>query len=107
MVECRRNRFVTGATLLLDGRAIVVPGFERGNFLGPTVLSDVTTTMDVYTNEIFGPVLACMCVDTLDQAIALINSNPFGNGTALFTQSVSNALVAQHSCLLRGSPMWI
>ncbi len=69
MVECRRNRFVTGATLLLDGRAIVVPGFERG-------------------------------VDTLDQAIALINSNPFGNGTALFTQSVSNALVGRAALVL-------
>ncbi|MFB9123800.1 CoA-acylating methylmalonate-semialdehyde dehydrogenase [Paraburkholderia dipogonis] len=76
-----------GATLLLDGRNVVVPGYERGNFVGPTIFSDVKTDMDIYTQEIFGPVLVVLTVDTLDEAIALVNANPFGNGTGVFTQS--------------------
>lgn len=76
-----------GATLELDGRGIQVPGYEQGNFIGPTLFSGVTTAMQIYTQEIFGPVLVVLEVDTLDQAIALVNANPFGNGTGLFTQS--------------------
>ncbi|WP_434560896.1 CoA-acylating methylmalonate-semialdehyde dehydrogenase [Pseudomonas sp. Z4-20] len=76
-----------GAELELDGRDISVPGFEQGNFVGPTLFSGVTTDMRIYTEEIFGPVLVVLEVDTLDQAIALVNANPFGNGTGLFTQS--------------------
>ncbi|MBD9466188.1 CoA-acylating methylmalonate-semialdehyde dehydrogenase [Pseudomonas sp. Pdm06] len=76
-----------GAKLELDGRSISVPGFEQGNFVGPTLFSGVTTEMRIYTEEIFGPVLVVLEVDTLDQAIALVNANPFGNGTGLFTQS--------------------
>ncbi len=76
-----------GAKLELDGRDISVPGFEQGNFVGPTLFSGVTTDMQIYTQEIFGPVLVVLEVDTLDQAIALVNANPFGNGTGLFTQS--------------------
>ncbi|GGM00748.1 methylmalonate-semialdehyde dehydrogenase (acylating) [Pseudomonas asuensis] len=76
-----------GATLLLDGRDVQVPGYEQGNFVGPTLFSGVTTEMRIYTEEIFGPVLVTMEVDTLDEAIALVNRNPFGNGTGLFTQS--------------------
>ena len=76
-----------GAKLELDGRDISVPGFEQGNFVGPTLFSGVTTRMRIYTEEIFGPVLVVLEVDTLDQAIALVNANPFGNGTGLFTQS--------------------
>ncbi len=76
-----------GADLLLDGRGIQVPGYEAGNFIGPTVIANVKTTMQVYTQEIFGPVLITLNVDTLDDAIALINANPFGNGVGLFTQS--------------------
>ncbi|ROM87230.1 MULTISPECIES: CoA-acylating methylmalonate-semialdehyde dehydrogenase [Pseudomonas] len=76
-----------GAKLELDGRDIRVPGFEQGNFVGPTLFSGVTTDMRIYTEEIFGPVLVVLEVDTLDQAIALVNANPFGNGTGLFTQS--------------------
>ncbi|SEE14099.1 CoA-acylating methylmalonate-semialdehyde dehydrogenase [Pseudomonas kilonensis] len=76
-----------GAKLELDGRGISVPGFEQGNFVGPTLFSGVTTDMRIYTEEIFGPVLVVLEVDTLDQAIALVNANPFGNGTGLFTQS--------------------
>ncbi|WP_426100242.1 CoA-acylating methylmalonate-semialdehyde dehydrogenase [Pseudomonas sp. PSPC3-3] len=76
-----------GAKLELDGRGIQVPGFEQGNFVGPTLFSGVTPDMQIYTQEIFGPVLVVLEVDTLDEAIALVNANPFGNGTGLFTQS--------------------
>jgi malonate-semialdehyde dehydrogenase (acetylating) / methylmalonate-semialdehyde dehydrogenase len=76
-----------GATLALDGRTVSVAGYESGNFIGPTVFTDVTTEMSIYTNEIFGPVLCVQAVDTLDDAIALVNRNPFGNGVGLFTQS--------------------
>ncbi|MDD0976061.1 CoA-acylating methylmalonate-semialdehyde dehydrogenase [Pseudomonas fontis] len=76
-----------GAKLELDGREVSVPGYEQGNFVGPTLFSGVTTEMQIYTQEIFGPVLVVLEVDTLDEAIALVNRNPFGNGTGLFTQS--------------------
>ncbi|WP_233807999.1 CoA-acylating methylmalonate-semialdehyde dehydrogenase [Paraburkholderia sp. HP33-1] len=76
-----------GANLVLDGRYVNVPGYKDGNFVGPTIFSDVTTSMDVYKSEIFGPVLCVMTVPTLDDAIALVNSNPMGNGVGLFTQS--------------------
>jgi malonate-semialdehyde dehydrogenase (acetylating)/methylmalonate-semialdehyde dehydrogenase len=76
-----------GADLLVDGRGLVVPGHEDGFFVGPTVVDRVTTEMDVYNNELFGPVLSVMRADTVDDAIALINANPYGNGTAVFTNS--------------------
>lgn len=76
-----------GATLELDGRDISVPGYEQGNFVGPTLFTGVTTDMQIYTQEIFGPVLVVLEVDTLDQAIEMVNANPFGNGVGLFTQS--------------------
>jgi malonate-semialdehyde dehydrogenase (acetylating) / methylmalonate-semialdehyde dehydrogenase len=76
-----------GARLDLDGRNVKVPGYEAGNFIGPTVFSGVAPHMKVYTSEIFGPVLIIVSVDTLDQAIDIVNKNPFGNGTGIFTQS--------------------
>jgi malonate-semialdehyde dehydrogenase (acetylating) / methylmalonate-semialdehyde dehydrogenase len=76
-----------GAKLELDGRAIKVTGYEKGNFIGPTIFSAVTPNMRIYTTEIFGPVMVIVAVNSLDEAIALINSNPFGNGTGIFTQS--------------------
>ena len=76
-----------GAQLLLDGRDCRVPGYESGNFIGPTLFAGVKTDMKIYTTEIFGPVLLVIEVDTLDQAIELVNANPFGNGTGVFTQS--------------------
>lgn len=63
------------ATILLDGRDIEVPGYPDGNFMGPTILGDVQTYMECYQAEIFGPVLICMEVDTLEEAIDLINQN--------------------------------
>ena len=76
-----------GAKLELDGRAIKVPGFENGNFVGPTLFSGVKPGMPIYDQEIFGPVLVLVSAATLDEAIELINANPNGNGTAIFTQS--------------------
>jgi malonate-semialdehyde dehydrogenase (acetylating)/methylmalonate-semialdehyde dehydrogenase len=74
-----------GASIAVDGRDIVVPGREGGFFVGPTVIDDVRPDMDVYTQEIFGPVLSVLRADSVDEAIALINANPYGNGTAVFT----------------------
>ena len=76
-----------GATITVDGRGLVVPGHEEGFFVGPTVIDHVTTAMDVYTNEIFGPVLSVLRAEGVDSAIDLINANPYGNGTAVFTNS--------------------
>lgn len=87
---------VQGARLLLDGRDCVVPGHEKGNFVGPTVFADVTDAMDIYQQEIFGPVLNVVCVDTLEDAIAFINRNPNGNGTSIFTSSGWAARKYQH-----------
>ena len=76
-----------GAELVVDGRGLVVDGNEDGFFVGPTLIDRVTTGMDVYREEIFGPVLSVVRVATVDEAIALINANPYGNGTAIFTSS--------------------
>lgn len=80
-----------GAKCLLDGRSIQVPGYEKGNFVGPTILSDIKPSMKCYKEEIFGPVLIALSVDTLDDAIDLINNNPYGNGTAIFTTNGATA----------------
>jgi len=85
-----------GATLELDGRGITVNGYESGNFIGPTVFANVKPQMTIYTTEIFGPVMVIVEVGTLDEAIALVNANPFGNGTGLFTQSGAAARKFQH-----------
>jgi malonate-semialdehyde dehydrogenase (acetylating)/methylmalonate-semialdehyde dehydrogenase len=76
-----------GATVAADGRGLKIPGYEEGFFVGPTVLDRVTTDMDVYREEIFGPVLSVVRAAGVDEAIGLINSNPYGNGTAVFTNS--------------------
>ena len=75
------------ATLNWIGRDAVVKGYEKGNFVLPTVFSGVKPQMKIYNEEIFGPVLCTMSVDTLDEAIELINRNPMGNGTGIFTRS--------------------
>jgi len=66
---------------------VVVPGHEDGFFIGPSVVSHVTPEMDVYRDEVFGPVLSVLRAETVDEAISLINANPYGNGTAIFTSS--------------------
>jgi len=85
-----------GANVILDGRGIKVPEFPKGNFIGPTIITGVTPEMTCYKEEIFGPVLVCLGVDTLDEAIKLINKNPYGNGTAIFTRSGAAARKYQH-----------
>lgn len=76
-----------GAKLLIDGRGVKVPGFEKGNFIGPSMFDGVTTEMTIYQEELFGPVLLVLRAKTLEEAIAIINANPYGNGTSIFTRS--------------------
>jgi len=99
--KARVERLVTagvtaGASIPLDGRGATVDGYPDGNWVGPTVLSEVTPEMECYTNEIFGPVLQVLEAETMDDAIALINANPYGNGTALFTRSGAAARKFTH-----------
>lgn len=74
-----------GAKIVVDGRNVKADGGEDGFWLGPTLIDNVTPSMSVYTDEIFGPVLSVVRVETYDEALELINSNPYGNGTAIFT----------------------
>ena len=74
-----------GATVLADGRELVVAGREGGHFLGPTLLDHVTPGMTVYDEEIFGPVLVVVRAETYPEALELVNANPYGNGAAIFT----------------------
>jgi len=76
-----------GATLALDGRAVQVPGMDNGFFVGPTVFDRVSPEMTIYKDEVFGPVLVVLRATSLDDAIAIVNRNPYGNGTAIFTRS--------------------
>jgi malonate-semialdehyde dehydrogenase (acetylating)/methylmalonate-semialdehyde dehydrogenase len=76
-----------GATLVVDGRGFGVPGHEQGFFLGPTLFDNVTQEMAIYRDEIFGPVLIVVRVPSLEAAIDMVNRNPYGNGTAIFTSS--------------------
>jgi malonate-semialdehyde dehydrogenase (acetylating) / methylmalonate-semialdehyde dehydrogenase len=76
-----------GATLVVDGRKVDADADADGDgfFVGPTLFDHVGTDMSIYTDEIFGPVLSVLRVDTYDEALQLVNANPYGNGTALFT----------------------
>ncbi|KAI7690269.1 hypothetical protein SSS_00286 [Sarcoptes scabiei] len=85
-----------GAQLLLDGRNLKVDKYENGNFIGPTILSNVKPSMQCYKEEIFGPVLVILKCDTLDEAIEIINKNPYGNGTAIFTRNGATARKFTH-----------
>lgn len=77
----------TGAKLLVDGRLFKHIHYPDGFYIGPTCFDKVTAEMSIYQQEIFGPVLCIVRVETFDEAIALVNASPYGNGTALFTQS--------------------
>lgn len=76
-----------GATIVLDGRGYKPAKYPNGNWVGPTIISGVRPDMQCYKEEIFGPVLVCLNVDSLDAGIDLINKNDYGNGTAVFTSS--------------------
>ena len=74
-----------GGEVVLDGRDLVIPGHENGHFLGPTIVDNVPQDSDLYREEVFGPVLSIVHADTYDEAIKIVNSSPFGNGAAIFT----------------------
>ena len=76
-----------GAKLVLDGRDCVVPGYENGFYVGPTIFDHVQPGMDVGDSEIFGPVLCVKRVKDFEEGLALMNANPFANGSVIFTQS--------------------
>ena len=75
-----------GAKLLVDGRSLKVPGHENGFFIGGSLFDHVTPEMDIYKEEIFGPVLSTVRVANYDEAIKLVHGNPYGNGVAIFTR---------------------
>ncbi len=85
-----------GASLAADGRELEVPGHERGFWCGPTLFDNVTPDMSIYTDEIFGPVLSVVRVESYDEALHLVNSNPYANGTAIFTCDGGVARKFQH-----------
>jgi malonate-semialdehyde dehydrogenase (acetylating)/methylmalonate-semialdehyde dehydrogenase len=85
-----------GAGLLLDGRKITVAGCEAGNFIGPTILGDVDPESEIYGTEIFGPVIIINNVDTLEDAIKLINRSQKGNAASIFTRSGAAARKFRH-----------
>ena len=76
-----------GAKILVDGRNTVVAGKENGTYVGPTVIDFVTPTMSVATEEIFGPVISIIRTQTVDEALAIENNNPYGNAASVFTQN--------------------
>jgi malonate-semialdehyde dehydrogenase (acetylating)/methylmalonate-semialdehyde dehydrogenase len=76
-----------GADLVLDGRSFIHPKYPQGYFVGPSLFDRVTADMSVYQREIFGPVLVVLRVKSFDEALALVNRNLYGNGTAIFTRS--------------------
>ena len=88
----RIERYITeaeqqGAKVLVDGRNVKVKGKENGTYVGPTVIDFVKPDMSVAKEEIFGPVISIMRTETLDEAIAIENSNPYGNAASVFTQN--------------------
>ncbi|AGT04170.1 methylmalonate-semialdehyde dehydrogenase [Corynebacterium glutamicum MB001] len=85
-----------GAKIIVDGRNCAVDGHEEGFFFGPTLIDDIPLTSRAYTEEIFGPVLSVVRVASFDEAIELINSGEFGNGTAIFTNDGGAARRFQH-----------
>jgi len=85
-----------GATVVLDGSDLTVEGYPNGYWFGPTILDDVKPHMECYKQEIFAPALCIARVDNLDSAIDMINKNPYGNGTAIFTASGAAARKFQH-----------
>ena len=75
-----------GATIVVDGRHTQVSGYEKGFFVGATLIDGVTKEMESYQQEIFGPVLQVVRVDTMEEAMTLINDHEYGNGTCIFTR---------------------
>ncbi|MBL9135942.1 MAG: CoA-acylating methylmalonate-semialdehyde dehydrogenase [Verrucomicrobiales bacterium] len=76
-----------GARLLVDGRSVVVPGCEKGHFIGPTIFADVQPGMSIHRTEIFGPVVVVLKAGSFDEAVKIINDHEYGNGASIYTQS--------------------
>lgn len=91
VIDYTTDAINAGADAVVDGRAVSVDDFESGFFVGPTILDNVNTDMAAYHQEVFGPLLTVLRVDTYDEALELVNAAPFGNGAAIFTQSGSTA----------------
>ena len=85
-----------GAELAIDGRDLKVDGYENGYFIGPCFFDAVTPDMTIYRDEIFGPVLIMVRTDTYEDALQIVNENPYGNGTAIFTNDGGVARMFQH-----------
>ena len=85
-----------GAALVVDGRSVVPDGDDGGFWLGPTLFDNVTPEMAIYTEEIFGPVLSVVRSESYADAVDLVNANPYGNGTAIFTNDGGAARRFQH-----------
>jgi malonate-semialdehyde dehydrogenase (acetylating)/methylmalonate-semialdehyde dehydrogenase len=88
-----------GSSLLLDGRSVSVKGFEDGHFVGPTIFEKVKRNGTIHTTEIFGPVLGLMSVDTLDEAIELVNDSAYGNAACIFTNNGAAARKFRHDAM--------
>jgi malonate-semialdehyde dehydrogenase (acetylating) / methylmalonate-semialdehyde dehydrogenase len=91
VLSCIDDGVTAGATLVTDGRDVAIAGFENGFYVGPCLFDHVTATMRIYREEIFGPVLCVVRVDSLHDAIALVNSSAFANGVAVFTSDGATA----------------
>src|SRR4029450_9865576 len=85
-----------GAKCVLDGSKATVDGYPKGNWLGPTLFTNIKPEMTIYREEIFGPVLLAAEAPTLDAAIQCVNASPYGNGTSIFTSSGAAARKFQH-----------
>lgn len=85
-----------GADCLLDGSEFTLPGYQAGNWIGPTLFSGVTQEMSIYKEEIFGPVLCCMEANSLQDALNIVNASHVGNGTSIFTSNGAAARKYQH-----------
>jgi malonate-semialdehyde dehydrogenase (acetylating) / methylmalonate-semialdehyde dehydrogenase len=96
VLSCIETGLREGADLAIDGRDVKVEGLEDGFFLGPCLFDRVTPDMTVYRDEIFGPVLVMLRTSTFDEALSIVNSNPYGNGTAIFTNDGGAARRFQH-----------
>jgi len=88
-----------GAELVLDGRNLRVSGHESGNFIGPTILGNIDPDSELYKTEIFGPVLSILNVDSLEDAISLINKSSYGNSACIFTRSGAAARKFRHDAM--------
>jgi malonate-semialdehyde dehydrogenase (acetylating)/methylmalonate-semialdehyde dehydrogenase len=88
-----------GSKLLLDGRNFKIPGNDKGHFIGPTILGEVSPESEIFRTEIFGPVLTVLNTDTLDEAISLINRIPYGNASSIFTRSGAAARKFRHETM--------